>query len=54
MSSTRKSPEARELQAERRHAERYGRRAQNRHARSVKRFERGAADVSFRVSFGEV
>ena len=52
--ATRKSPEARELQLERREAERYGRRAQNRHARQVKRYEISAADNSFRATFGEV
>ena len=51
---TRKSPEAREVQLERRNSDRYGKRAEYRHARNVKRFERGAADASFRVSFGEV
>jgi hypothetical protein len=52
--ATRKSPEARELQIERRNAERYGRRAQNRHARQVKRYEISAADAAFRATFGEV
>ena len=54
MSSTRKSPEARELATERRQAERHGTRARNRHARNVKRYERNVADASFRASFGEV
>lgn len=45
---SRKSPEARELATERRHADRYGRKASNRHARRVKAFERYTAETSYR------
>lgn len=51
---TRKSPEAREVQLERRNSDRYGKRAEYRHARNVKRFERNAAAASYAATFGEV
>lgn len=50
----RKSPEAREIMMERRAAERTGRRAQNRHSRQVKTFERNLSDAAFRATYGEV
>lgn len=46
---SRKSPEARLIATERRIADRYGRKSENRHARRVKTFERNAAAMSYRA-----